>query len=56
MHDNGQDCPHPLIIKNEFCCPNCNVHFDADLNEVPIDDLGIARTDFSNKEYVHHTV
>ena len=43
MHDNGQDCSHPLIMKNEFCCPNCDVHFDSDLNEVPIDDLGIAR-------------
>ena len=42
MNDNGQDCPHPLIMKNEFCCPNCDVHFDADLNEVPI-DIGIAR-------------
>lgn len=54
MHDNGQDCPHPLIMKNEFCCPNCDVHFDADLNEVPIDDLGIGRPPLSDKdkEYV----
>lgn len=52
MHDNGQDCPHPLIMKNEFCCPNCNVHFDSDLNEVPIDDLGIGRPPLSDKEYI----
>lgn len=52
MSDNGQDCPHPLIMKNEFCCPNCDVHFDSDLNEVPIDDLGIARPpSLSDKEY-----
>lgn len=53
MHDNGQDCPHPLIMKNEFCCPNCDVHFDSGLNEVPIDDLGIARPpSLSDKEYI----
>ena len=52
MSDNGQDCPHPLIMRDEFCCPNCNVHFDADLNEVPI-DIGIARPpSLSDKEYV----
>lgn len=53
MHDNGQDCPHPVIMKNEFCCPNCDVHFDSDLNEVPIDDLGIGRPpNLSDKEYI----
>ena len=52
MSDNGQDCPHPLIMRDEFCCPNCDVHFDYDLNEVPI-DIGIARPpSLSDKEYI----
>lgn len=41
---NSPECTHLSIDpENEFCCPNCDAHFDSDLNEVPIDDIGIAR-------------
>lgn len=47
---NSQSCTHLSIDpNNEWCCPNCNVHFDLNLNEVPTD---IARPSLSDKEYV----
>ena len=48
-----QNCTHRSIDpQNEFCCPNCDVHFDSGLNEVPNNDLGIARPDLSGGEYI----
>lgn len=39
---DSQNCAHNSIDpKNEWCCQNCNAHFDLALEEVPIDD-GIA--------------
>lgn len=40
------NCPHLSIDPaNEWCCPNCDAHFDLSLNEVP------TNISMSNKEY-----
>ena len=47
-----QNCTHRSIDpQNEFCCPNCNTHFDLKLNEVST-DKGIARPALSGGEYI----
>lgn len=49
---DSQNCSHQSIDpRNEWCCPNCDTHFDLNLNEVST-DIGIARPDLSGGEYI----